>query len=284
MIYDTSQSWAAAPHKHVMLFGMSGLGKTYISNILRGTGTWYHYNVDYRIGTRYMGEHIVDNFKRHAMENPFLADLLRSDSITIRSNIGFENLTPLSTYLGKPGDPAKGGLSFEEYQKRQAQHHAAEISAMNDSIDFITRAQDIYGYDHFICDTSGSLCEVVDGNNPNDPVLKKLATALLPVWIKGGDDHIDALVERFNKNPKPMFYNEEFLSNAWNSYLNKHEITSSQIDPDHFVRWTYERALKHRQPRYEAIAENWGVTLAASDVARVKSADDFHNLIQDALS
>jgi hypothetical protein len=37
--------------------------------------------VDYRIGTRYMGEHIVDNFKREAMKVPFLRDLLRSDSI-----------------------------------------------------------------------------------------------------------------------------------------------------------------------------------------------------------
>ena len=39
---------------------------------------WFQYSVDYRIGTRYMDEHIVDNFKREAMGNPFLAELLRS--------------------------------------------------------------------------------------------------------------------------------------------------------------------------------------------------------------
>ncbi len=31
---------------------------------------------------------------------------------------------------------------------------------------FIEKARDIYGYDHFVCDTSGSLCEVVDPDEP----------------------------------------------------------------------------------------------------------------------
>jgi hypothetical protein len=88
--------------------------------MLRESGGWFHYSIDYRIGTRYMGEHIVDNFKREAMRNPFLRELLLSDSIYIASNITFDNLAPLSTYLGKPGDPAKGGLSFSEYLRRQA--------------------------------------------------------------------------------------------------------------------------------------------------------------------
>ena len=89
---------------------MSGLGKTRTAAMLRADGGWFHYSVDYRIGTRYMGEHIVDNFKREAMRNPFLRELLRSDSIYIASNISFDNLSPLSTYLGKPGDPEKGGI------------------------------------------------------------------------------------------------------------------------------------------------------------------------------
>ena len=38
---------------------MSGLGKTHMSNLLRGTGSWFHYSIDYRIGTRYMGEFIA---------------------------------------------------------------------------------------------------------------------------------------------------------------------------------------------------------------------------------
>ena len=83
---------------------MSGVGKTTLAALLQNH-EWFQYSVDYRIGTRYMDEHIVDNFKREAMGNPFLAELLRSDSIYIRSNISFHNLAPLSTYLGKPGNP-----------------------------------------------------------------------------------------------------------------------------------------------------------------------------------
>ncbi len=79
MIYATADDWLRAPQKRVLLFGMSGLGKTHISNLLRDQGSWFHYSVDYRIGTRYMGEHIADNFKREAMKVPLLRDLLMTE-------------------------------------------------------------------------------------------------------------------------------------------------------------------------------------------------------------
>ena len=106
MIYSSAKDWREAARKKVLFFGMSGLGKTYVSNVLRDSGDWFHYSIDYRIGTRYMGEYIIDNAKAEAMKVPFLRDLLLSDSIYIGSNISFENLTPVATYLGKPGNPA----------------------------------------------------------------------------------------------------------------------------------------------------------------------------------
>ena len=62
MLYESADAWARAPEKRIMLFGMSGLGKTHVSNLMRASGGWFHYSVDYRIGTRYMGEHIAANF------------------------------------------------------------------------------------------------------------------------------------------------------------------------------------------------------------------------------
>ena len=35
MIYETEADWRAAEHKRVLVFGMSGLGKTHIANFLR---------------------------------------------------------------------------------------------------------------------------------------------------------------------------------------------------------------------------------------------------------
>ncbi len=282
MIYATGRDYLAAPQKRVLLFGMSGLGKTFLSTLLRDRGDWFHYSVDYRIGTRYMGEHIADNFKREAMKVPLLRALLMTDSVHIASNITFDNLAPLSTYLGKPGDPARGGLPLAEYIKRQDQHRAAEIAATLDTAHFIDRAQGIYGYPHFVCDTSGSICEVVDPSDPADPVLRQLAGTLLMVWIRGSDAHAAELVRRFDRAPKPMYYQPAFLRAAWQDYCATHSVTEATCDPDAFVRWTYARALAHRQPRYAAMARR-GVTVTAEEVAAVRTAPDFDTLIARAL-
>ncbi len=283
MIYSSASDWDNAAHKRVALFGMSGLGKTYLSDMLRDGGNWFHYSVDFRIGTRYMGEHIVDNFKREAMKNPFLRELLRSDSIYIASNITFENLSPLSTYLGKPGNPDKGGISLDEYITRQRQHRAAEIAATKDTALFVHKALDIYGYDHFISDTSGSICEVVDPNDPNDPVLTALSEAVLPVWIKGSESHTDELLRRFSAAPKPMYYDEEFLRRKWTEYLSLRDITEAEVDPDDFIRWGYCELLQHRLPIYAAIAKNWGVTVDAEEVRDIRDVQDFTALIAKAI-
>ena len=283
MLYESAREWREAAQKRVLLFGMSGLGKTHISSILREAG-WFHYSVDYRIGTRYMGEAIADNFKREAMKVPLLRELLLSDSVRIGSNITFHNLAPLSTYLGKPGDPARGGLPFDEYRRRQAQHHDAEVAAMLDTPHFVTRAHDLYGYDNFVCDSSGSICEVVNPDYPLDPVLSVLSRHVLMVWIKGSQDHTAELVRRFDRAPKPMYYRPEFLLDCWQAYRAETGIAPQAVDPDAFVRWTYARALAHRQPRYAAMAENWGVTLMADDAARIRTPQDFTDLIAEALS
>lgn len=282
MIYKDGQAWLEASHKRVLLFGMSGLGKTYLSNLLRGGGDWFHYSIDYRIGTRYMGEYIADNAKAHAMTVPFLRDLLLSDSIYIGSNITFDNLAPVSTYLGKPGNPAQGGLSYAEYTRRQDQFRRGEIAALNDTPYFIERAEALYGYSNFVCDTGGSICEWVDPSDPNDPILSMLAENTLMIWIKGDEAHTAELIRRFDKAPKPMSYQPQFLDRMWHQFLSEHDLQESQVDPDAFIRWTYRRALEHRQPLYAEMAE-WGVTVSADDVAKISTPSDFEQLVARVL-
>ncbi|HHY02513.1 MAG TPA: ATPase, partial [Paracoccus sp.] len=53
--------------------------------------------------------------------------------------------------------------------------------------------------------------------------------------------------------------------------------------PDAFIRWTYARALAHRQPRYEAMARR-GVTVEADEIAHVASPQDFAALIARAIT
>ncbi len=283
MLYKSADNWTHESNKRAMLFGMSGLGKTHVSNILRESGNWFHYSVDYRIGTRYMGEHIVDNFKAEAMRNPFLAELLRSDSLYIASNITFDNLSPLSTYMGKPGNAELGGIRFDEYQRRQELHREAEISALLDAPRFSSRARNLYGYDHFICDSGGSICEVVNPDDPADPVLTALSKNMLLIGIQGSCDHTQKLVERFAASPKPMYFNPEFLTSIWSTFCNNNNMVEDGVDPDEFMRFAYRQCLDHRTPIYRSMAKNWGISVRAEDVEKIKTVGDFDRLVAQAI-
>ena len=284
MIYKNKKDWETSTNKRVSLLGMSGLGKTKLSNMLQSTFSWFHYSVDYRIGTRYLDEHIVDNFKQEAMKNVFLRDLLLSDSIYISSNLNFNNLSPLSTYLGKPGSEDLGGIDFNLYKKRQKQHREAEILSVMDTYKFIEKSNNIYAYQNFVCDTSGSICEVVNPEDPNDPLLNHLYKNTLIILIKGDKKHKDQLIKRFKANPKPIYYNENFLNEKWSNFKNINNVDNKNVDPDKFILYCFEDLLDHRIPIYDSIAKNWGITINADDISKVKNEKDFINLVSNYLN
>ena len=278
-LYPTGDAFRQAPRKRLLLFGMSGLGKTHLSAMLRDTGAWFHYSADYRIGTRYLGEAIADEFKAEAMRVPRLAALLRSDSIYVASNLTFENLAPLSGWVGMPGDPARGGLSWDEWRRRQDLHRAAEIAAMEDTAHFAERAAALYGYPHFVCDASGSLCEVT---GPGDALLGALAERHLLVWIDGDEGHADTLAARFDRAPKPMYYRPEVVAPIWEEHLARAGGDPSEVDPAGFARDAYARAIRLRRPLYAAMAER-GVTVGADEVAQVTDAGALEALVARAI-
>ena len=283
MLYNTGLEWKRSSNKRISLFGMSGVGKTFIANILCESKEWFHYSVDYRIGTRYLGEEIVDNFKKEAMKIPFLREHLLNDSIYLSSNITFNNLSPLSGFLGKPGKTSSGGIDFNEYVLRQRKHYNAEINATNDTALFSQKSVEIYGYKHFISDTSGSLCEIVNPEDPRDKVLKALQKNTLPVWVKGSQNQTDQLLERFKKSPKPMFYNESFLKEKWAEYLMVYNENPDEVEPDNFMSYGFNALILRRLPIYEKMATNWGVTLQATDITELTTPDELIEIIAEAV-
>ncbi len=264
--------------KAITLLGMSGVGKTRLAYQLRNQH-WFHYSGDYRIGTRYLDEPILDNIKLQAMQVPFLKDLLRSDSIHIDNNITVDNLKPVSTFLGKIGNPELGGLGKEEFQKRQALHHVAEVAAMKDVPEFIRKAHEIYGYDNFVNDAGGSLCELDD-----ESVMQTLSDSTIIIYIKADNQDENELIARAESDPKPLYYRTEFLEQELETYMKLKNIEYvALIEPDDFVRWVFPRLFYSRIPRYESIANKYGYIVSAKDIARVKTESDFIELISSVL-
>lgn len=275
----TAQEFIDWKSKRITLLAMSGAGKTTLADKLPKS-KWYHYSGDYRIGTKYLKEPILDNIKRHAMSVPFLRELLRSDSLYIKSKISFDNLNAVSSYLGKLGDSSKGGLSLKEFKHRQNLHRIAEIEAMKDVPAFIHNAEDIYGYQNFINDAGGSVCEL-----DCDETLNVLAENTLIIYIRIPPELEQTIIDRAKNDPKPLYYREAFLDEKLAEFLAlKNYASTDEMPPDEFVTWVFPELFKARVPRYEAIAEKYGYTICGNDMAKVETEDDFIALIASALA
>ena len=274
----TAAEFMAWPRKAITLLGMSGVGKTTLAYKLPKS-KWFHYSGDYRIGTKYLAEPILDNIKRQAMQVDFLRDLLRSDSIYIASNVTVHNLAPVASFLGKIGRQDLGGLDVEEFKARQRLHAQAEIGAMCDVEQFIGKAKEIYGYEHFINDAGGSLCELDDPQ-----MLAVLARNTVIVYLSADQAMEATMIQRSLGDPKPMYYQETFLDEQLQLFLEETGLGSpAEIVPNEFVRWIFPRHVAHRRPKYEALAERYGYTVGARATEQVTDEADFLELIAEAM-
>jgi hypothetical protein len=276
----TIEEFRGWKNKSITLLGMSGVGKTRLSMLLR-SHFWFHYSGDYRIGTRYLDEPIMDLIKQQAMQAPFLRDLLRRDWIRIRNNIKVDDLGPVLSFVGKLGDPELGGVPLDEFSRRQALYRRAEIAAMQDVPEFIRKAHEIYGYDHFVNDVGGSLCELDDPS-----VIDLLVEHSLILYIRVTEKaEEEALISRAQSSPKPLYYRPEFLAEQLQLYLELRGLEyAAQVEPDDFCRWVFPRLFHSRLPRYEAIARPHGYTVTSHEVAAVRDEQDFLDLMENAIA
>lgn len=275
----TQAEFRAWEHKRVTLVGMSGVGKSYLSAKLRGSN-WFHYSGDYRIGTRYLDEHIIDMIKAQAIKIPFLKDLLRNDWIYIKNNIRVNDLGPVLSFVGKLGNPDLGGVEIGDFIERQAIYRQAEVDAMYDIPHFIEKAQKIYGYQHFVNDVGGSLCEL------DDPEVMDILvdnTLILYIQVTNAEQE-QLLIERAVSDPKPLYYRADFLQDHLQLYFAETGLEyAAQIDPDEFARWVFPRLFHSRLPRYNAIAK-LGYTVTSEEVEQVQSSADFVEMLEMAIA
>ena len=273
---DEFRAWE---NKCVTLVGMSGVGKSYLSAKLRGNN-WFHYSGDYRIGTRYLDEYIIDMLKEQAIQIPFLRELLRNDWIYIENNIRVNDLGPVLSFVGKLGNPELGGVELGEFIERQAIYRQAEVDAMFDIPHFIRKSRRVYGYTHFVNDVGGSLCEL---DEPG--VLDILVENTLILYIKVTDDAQEqVLIERAVSDPKPLYYRPDFLNEHLRMYFDETGLEyAAQIDPDEFARWVFPRLFHSRLPRYDEIAR-LGYTVTSDEVEKIRDDADFVELLEVAIA
>lgn len=258
----------------IALMGLSGVGKTTLALRLP-SDSWFRYSVDYRIWTRYLGDELNNYLKQLAMTHPVLREMLDKDAISIEHRVRPDNLLATSLFMGMLGNPEQHGSSEADFRRRMRQHAIAEKAAMKDIASFIKRAAE-GRQPNFLVDASGSLCEVVTPDNPNDPVLKLLDSHCALVYIRATEGHKQELLRRALADPKPIYYRPDFLDANIPGLLRHFKAKDvTEINPKDVAGYLYPRLLDHRIARYEAIAKRQGYTLEMDDVFNIKTEADF---------
>ncbi len=275
MKFTSGQEFKAQKHCVISLMAMSGMGKTYMGQMLGGDG-WFHYSADYRIGTRYLIENILDELKTRMMDDVVLQQLLCSDSIYLAHNLTVDNLELLSNFIGKFGNQNKGGLLKDEFLRRQKLYADAEILSQSDIAPFIHKARHIYGYHHFLNDTTGSLCEIADIDNINCPIMTNICEHSVLIYVEADSEDEEIIIQRQLQAPKPMYYNNALFNNVYAEL-------GDDIDPDDFLRQIFPRTIQLRKHRYQKLAKNYGYTITSKDFYNVKNSYDFIDLISETI-
>ena len=274
----TAKEFKSEKNKRLTLLGMSGVGKTHLAKLIGENGDWYHFSGDYHIGATYLKDEIIYNIAKKMKQDPWLQNLLDNQSISVNSQVTFDNLEPISAFLGKVGNPEEGGLAIDEFIRRQGLFLEAEIKAMYDVPSFIKKSQHS-GYSNFINDAGGSLCELEEKK-----LYQLLAENTLIIYIKTNKDTERMLIERSKNQPKPVYYHPDFFESALRAYLEKNSLSYvAQINPDDFVRWVFPKLIEDRLEKYQALADQYGYTIKSDDLYQCHSANDVINLISGSL-
>lgn len=178
--------------------------------------------------------------------------------------VSADDISALSRYISKPGD-----LPMDEFLRRQKLYYEGECASLS-RVPELAAAQD-----KFVVDSTGSICEIEDAE-----LMEALGRATLFVYIKASKDEEIAVLERAQQYPKPLFYPPSHFE-AWvEEYRQLFDVQDTDDLPaDDFTRWVFPRLFAERLPKYQALAERFGVTVSTEDLYKVKSEGDLLNVI-----
>jgi hypothetical protein len=231
------------PRKAVTLMGMSGVGKSYLAQKLAGLG-WAQYGCDEQIGSRFLTEAVA------------------------------QTTGDLAAFLGKIGNPAKGGLDPLEFRRRQQLYYEAECASLEAAKQALQST-----HRDFILDSTGSLCEITD-----ETLLADLGGRTLFVYIKASAAEEGEILRRAEEFPKPLYFPPAFLEAQIKRYIEEQDLFGPDgIEPDAFARWVFPHLFRARLPKYERLAGLYGVTVPSEALRDVVDEGAFTQVIAGAL-
>jgi len=246
------------PHKVITLMGMSGVGKTHLSLMLARQG-WNHYSCDLAIGKFFLGDEI-------------------SKALGEDNHITADDLSQLSRYIGRLGDPKKGGLDYETFMRRQHQYYMAECKAMLKLQDEVNKGAR-KGVENTVNDSTGSLCEI-----DNDTLLDFVDENSLIVYIEASEQEKREVLERAQQYPKPLFFSPEKFDEWVKEFSAENDnVAPEAFDTDDFSRWVFPKLLENRLPKYQRIADKYGVTIQSEAFKGIENDKDFLTIIEHHL-
>lgn len=246
----TAQAFKALPKKRITLLGMSGSGKTYITGYLQDYG-WEGYSCDYQIGAKFLKE-----------------DLRRSEGFSA------QDIRALSHFIGKLGNPDLGGYELDLFLKRQKAYYDAECKAIAEAALLCGQSAG-----HFVHDSTGSLCEILD-----DALIDQIGQNSLFVYLKADAQGEKEVLQRAQDYPKPLFFPPNDLSRWIEEYMQQNALNEVlDIVPDDFSRWVFPKLFQSRKPKYQKLADRYGVTIESKCFLGIKNSDDFIDIVAEHL-
>ena len=239
--------------KGIALIGMSGIGKTHLTQLLTDGG-YESCSIDFEIGTKHLKTMIEQA-------------LGEACAVTIN------DLSQISRYIGQVGATAEGGRTLALFSERQTTYNKAETDALRAAL-LVEGESD--PSQAFILDTTGSFCEIDDKD-----LVAQIAEKFLIVYLEADEESRKAAIARAVDNPKPMYYPPKAFEKWVEAYCTENSIDDiEQAHPHDFARWVFPKLFAARLEKYERLAAQYGLTISVDRFNNAENAEDVCAVIQ----
>ena len=179
-------------------------------------------------------------------------------------DVSVDDLSALSAYVGQVGDVDQGGLDLGTFKDRQRAYIEAEMLVLQ---------QMPHGL-KVVNDSTGSFCEVY-----NDNLIAEVAAKSLLVYIETDEETHAEVIARAVEYPKPLYFPPVLFDQWLDAYCAEKGVVVTNIEPNDFSAWVFPKLFESRLPKYERLAEKYGVKVSAKDLHSVNSEQEFLELI-----